>query len=108
MYFYKFASKIILFQKALQFRVVIVLCYSQQTVVRVIGHVPPTLTWHIYQIIINVLSLVINACVLNQSRGHWLLFDALNVIITMNLKLKKEFKIALNLQDLIDGDFVVA
>jgi hypothetical protein len=46
--------------------------------------------------------------VLDQSRGHWLLFDALNVIITMSLKLKKESKISLNLQDLIDNDSVVA
>jgi hypothetical protein len=46
--------------------------------------------------------------VLNQSRGHWLLFNALNATITMSLKLKEKSGISSNLQDLIDDDFVVA
>jgi hypothetical protein len=54
------------------------------------------------------LSLVVSACVLNQSRGHWLIFNALNVTITMNLKLKEESGISFNLQDLIDDDSIVA
>ncbi len=97
-----------LFQEALQFRATIVLCYSQQIVVKVTGHVPPPLNWHIFQIIVDVLSSIVSACVLNRSRGHWLLFDALNVIITMSLKLKEEYKISLNLLDLIDDDSIVA
>jgi len=40
-YFCKFVSKIIIFQKALQFRASIVLCYSRQTVVKITGCVPP-------------------------------------------------------------------
>jgi len=75
---------------------------------RVIGHVPPPLTWHISQIMVDVLSSIESACVLNQSHGHWLLSDALNVTITMSLKLKEEFGISLNLQDLIDDDSIVA
>ncbi len=74
----------------------------------IIGYVPPPLTWHIFQIIVNVLSLVISDYVLNQSRGHWLLSDALNAIIIMNLKFKEEFRISSNLQDLIDDDSIVA
>jgi hypothetical protein len=97
MYFCRFASKIILFQKALQFKATIVLCYSRQIVVRVSGHVRPPLTWHISQIIIDVLFSIVNACVLNQSHGHWLLSDALNLTITMSLKLIEEYKILLNL-----------
>jgi hypothetical protein len=62
----------------------------------------------ISQIIVDVLSSVITVCVLNQYCGHWLLFDVLNAIITMSLKLKEEFVISSNLQDLIDDDFVVA
>lgn len=34
--------------------------------------------------------LIVITCVLNQSRGHWLLKNALHVAITMNLKLKEE------------------
>ncbi len=64
---------------------------------KVTSHVPPLLTWHISQIVVDVLSLVISACVLNQSHGHWLLSNALNVKITMSLKLKEEYGISLNL-----------
>jgi hypothetical protein len=51
--------------------------------------VPPPLTWHIYQIVVDCFSLVVIACVLNQSRGHWLLSDAFHSTISMNLKLKE-------------------
>ncbi len=44
---------------------------------------------------------------LNQSHGHWLPFDALNLTIIMSLKLYKKYGISLNLQDLIDDDYVV-
>jgi len=64
---------------------------------RSIGRVPPPLIWHISQIIIDVLSSIISACVLNESRGHWLLFDALNVIIIMSFKFEKKSKILSNL-----------
>jgi hypothetical protein len=60
---------------------------------RSIGCVPPLLTWHISQIIVDVLSSIISACVLNESCGHWLLFDALNVIIIMSLKFEKKSRI---------------
>jgi len=42
-----------MFQNALQFKVVIVLCYSQQTTMRITSCVPPLLTWHIFQIIVD-------------------------------------------------------
>ncbi len=64
---------------------------------KVTGRVLPPSTWHISQIIIDVLSSIVSACVLNQSRGHLLLSNALNVIITMSLKLKEKFGISLNL-----------
>ncbi len=72
---------------------------------RVINHVLPT--WHIFQIIVDVLSSVVGTCVLNKSCGHWLLFNALNVTIIMSQKLKEKYGISINLQDLID-DYVVA
>jgi hypothetical protein len=64
-YFYKFASKIIMFQEALWFRATIVFCYSQQTIVRIIGHVPPPLAWHKSQIIVDVLFAIVSVYVLN-------------------------------------------
>jgi hypothetical protein len=40
---------------------------------RTTNRVPPPLIWYISQIIVDVLSLVVNACVLNQFRGHWVI-----------------------------------
>jgi hypothetical protein len=54
--------------------------------------VPLFLTWDFFKVIINIIFLVMNVCVLNQSCGHQLLFNALDAIITMmTLKLKEEF-----------------
>ncbi len=58
---------------------------------------PPPLTWHISQIIINYLSPIVTACVLNQV-GHWLLSDALHFAISLSLKLKKQMKFNLLLR----------
>jgi hypothetical protein len=51
--------------------------------------VPPPLIWYISKIIVDVLFLVVNVYVLNQSRGHWFFFYVLNATNTMNLKLKE-------------------
>jgi hypothetical protein len=75
---------------------------------RIIGCVMPPLIWHISQIIVDVLFLIVNACVLNQSYGHWLLFDALNATMIMSLKLKEEYGISSNLKDLIANNSIVA
>jgi hypothetical protein len=37
--------------------------------------VPAPLTRHISQIIVDVLSPIMYACVFNQSKGHWMLSD---------------------------------
>jgi hypothetical protein len=83
------------------------LCYSKQSLVRMTTKIPPSLTWHIYQIVINCLSLVVTTCVLNQSRGHWLLNDALHFTISMSLKLKEEPKNAPSFQTLMEKDIHV-
>ncbi len=54
-----------MFQEALQFKSAIVLCYSQQIVVKITDCVPRPLTWHISQIIVDVFFSIVNACVLN-------------------------------------------
>jgi hypothetical protein len=36
------------------------------------------------------LFFVVTTCVLNQSRGHWLVTVALNTTISMNVKLKEK------------------
>jgi hypothetical protein len=48
------------------------------------------LTWDASQIIIEILSLVVSACVHNLFFGHCLFYDVLHATITMTLKLKKK------------------
>jgi hypothetical protein len=59
-----------MFQEGLQFKnnckYVIILFYSKQNIFKIDERVPPFLTWHIFQIIMNLLSLVMSACVLNM------------------------------------------
>jgi hypothetical protein len=47
-------------------------------------------TWHICQIIVDCLSLIVTTYILNQFRGHWLLNDAFHFAISMDLKLKNK------------------
>jgi len=62
--------------------------------VRMSARVPPPLTWHICCIIADSFDLVVSTCILNQSRGHWLLSDALNSAISMSLKFREEIDLA--------------
>ncbi len=59
-------------------------CYNKQIVMRVIGQMPPLLTWHIFQIVVDCLSPIVFAYVLNQSHGHWFFSDALHSPISMS------------------------
>jgi hypothetical protein len=79
-----------MFQEALQFKDLIILCYSRQNIVRRSGKVPPLLSWHISKIIMDSLSLVVTTCVLNQPKSQWLLSYALQSAIIMCLKFKEE------------------
>jgi len=53
------------------------------------------------------LSLVVIAYVLNQSKDHWLLDDALNNAIIMSSKLKEDVGIVQNLDQFMDDDFAI-
>jgi hypothetical protein len=54
------------------------------------ARVPPPLPWHICHIIVDSFCLVVSICILNQSRYHLLLSDALNFAISMSLKFRDE------------------
>jgi hypothetical protein len=56
----------------------------------------------------NSLSLIANACVLNQFHGHQLLFNALQLAIIMCLKFKEKTINPLSQVNLIDDDFRIA
>ncbi len=97
-----------MFQEALQFCSTIVFYYSKQIIVRVISRMPPPLTWHIFQIIMDFFSPIVSTCVLNWSCGHWLLSDALHCIISMSLKLKEENKIILSFESPMEDDSIIS
>ncbi len=69
-----------------------------------ITQVPPLLTWHISQIIVDVLSPIVFTCVLNQSRGHWLLSDVLNYAIYIFLKLKGKTIILISFDNFVEEE----
>jgi hypothetical protein len=58
------------------------------------ARVPPSLTWHIFHIIVDSFGPLMSTCILNQCKGHWLLSDALNSTIFMSLKFKDEIDFA--------------
>ncbi len=51
---------------------------------------------------------VVTACVLNQSKNHWLLSDALHSTIIMCLKFKEDIINPFSLVNLINDDFGIA
>jgi len=91
-----------MFQKALQFKDVIILYYSRQNIVRINGRVLLLLIYHIFKIIVDSLFPIVITCVINQYKSHWLLFDALKFAITMCLKFREKIinpSIPINLSD---------
>jgi hypothetical protein len=66
--------------------------------------VPPPLTSHICQIVIDCFFFVVTTCILNQFEGHWLLSDAFHFAISMSLKLREETKNAPSFQTLMEED----
>ncbi len=70
--------------------------------------VPPLLTCHVAQIVVDVRSLVVTTCVLNQSHVHWLFSDALQFAIIMNTKLMEELQNHLSFGNIMDENFGMA
>jgi hypothetical protein len=64
----RFVSKVTLFQQALEFRVVIHVCYNQQTLA-LQGKIPTTQVWAIAKLITSTLAPVVSSCVFNQCCG---------------------------------------
>lgn len=52
---------------------------------------PNGLIWAIAQVVVDILKLIMAECVLNQIRGYWFLYDALNATITICMKLLVDF-----------------
>jgi hypothetical protein len=78
----RFAFQVILFQETLEFKHITALCYGRQQSLALQGHVQSPQVWAIAQIVGDTLGFMVQQRVLNQSRGYWLLLDALVVAIS--------------------------
>jgi hypothetical protein len=56
--------------------------------------------------IVDCLGFIVTTCVLNQSSGHLLLYDALNSFITWSLKMKDQERIQIVFDPLMDDGIV--
>ena len=104
----RLASKVIMFEEALQFWQIIFLCYSRQSL-SLQAQIPSPQTWVIAEAVAITLSPVVTSCVLNQSRGYWLLSDALHATLNTTLCFQQDILTSaafLNVQ-LAAGDFDV-
>jgi hypothetical protein len=84
-----FASRIILLQKNIGgFKHVITFYYGKQQLLGLQGHVLNLQVWVVSQVVVNILRLVVQQCVLNQSWRYWFLLDALfyqHIICMLNV-----------------------
>jgi hypothetical protein len=71
-----------------------------------IAQMPPPLTWHIFQIIVDVLSPILSTRVFNQYEVHWLLSVVLHFAISICLKLK-EFEILVSFDNFMEKESIV-
>jgi hypothetical protein len=85
----RFASKVIMFEETLKFKATILLCYGKQKTL-VYSNVPKDQVWTIVEVVTTCLNFVVSPYVLNQSKGYYLMFDAL--VTTINLILAMEFQ----------------
>jgi hypothetical protein len=103
----KFVSKVIMFQHALEFKVVIHVCYNQQTLA-LQGKIPTSQVWAIVEVIASTLALVVSSCVLNQHCGYWLLSDALANAINLCVKLtQKRLQLEIQMNPILAYQFDV-
>jgi hypothetical protein len=72
-----FTCKVIIFEKTIDFKNAIIFCYGRQRRIALKLIILKAQVWAIVEAVTSTLNLVIFACVMNQSRGHRLLSNAL-------------------------------
>jgi len=68
----RFVSKVILFEETLEYADAINIWYEVQSL-KLQAQVPTGVTWTVARTVTKTLNLVVKQCVLNQTRGYWLL-----------------------------------
>lgn len=85
----RFASKVIFFQEALDYQHAFNLCYAHQSN-DILSEFPSLDTWAVAKAVTDALTPVLQQCVTNQSKGYWLLSDALATALNLCIQLHKE------------------
>jgi hypothetical protein len=87
----RFASKVILLQEALDYQHAFALCYpSVHQPNDILSEVPSLETWAVAKAVTDALTPVVQQCVTSQSKGYWLLSDALATALGLCIQLHKE------------------
>ena len=66
------------------------ICYGRQTTTLQV-QVPSGLTWAVAKAVTKILHLVMQQCILNQSRGYWFLSDVLYATFHISIQLQNEY-----------------
>ncbi len=78
-----------MFEESYQFENDIILCYGRKHSIVFQQKIPKAQVWAIIEVIAYTLNLVVLAhCVMNQSKGHWSLLDALTTNITHTMEME--------------------
>ena len=83
----RFASKVVLLQETQEYADAITICYRRQSL-KLQARVPSGMTWATSRTVTQTLNLVVQQCVLNQTRGYWLLSYALAAAFHMSIELQ--------------------
>jgi hypothetical protein len=49
-------------------------------------------TWAVCNLVDKIMFLVVKQCILNQTQGYWLLFDALNATLLINVCMQNQIQ----------------
>jgi hypothetical protein len=66
----KFVNKVTMFEKTLEFKQGILLCYRSQKTQTLQQRIFKAQLWAIVEVVIHCLNPMVITCMLNQSRGH--------------------------------------
>jgi len=83
-----FANKVIILKKLLSFKMSYVFVMEGKNPWFYNQKKPKAQIWVLIKAIIYFLNHVVLACVMNQSRGHWLLSDVLIITLPMNMEVE--------------------
>jgi hypothetical protein len=77
-----------MFEETLEFMNAIILCYGMQKSIVLHQIIPKAQVWAIIEVITSPLNHVVSTYVMNQSRGHWVLSNALIITITLTMEME--------------------